>query len=120
MADFEALLGRARAGDEQAISALLAQCEPEIRRAARALLGRLLRPCVCSVDVAHSVPVAPLLGLRDRTIDVSTPDKLTGLAARMVRNKVADHWRRVRRRDRLLDRRVEDRDLGAPLASSQD
>jgi RNA polymerase sigma factor (sigma-70 family) len=120
MADFEALLGRARAGDERAISTLLEQCEPEIRRSARALLGRLLRPYIDSVDVAQSVQVALLLGFRDRTIDVSTPEKLAGLAARMVRNKVADHWRRVRRRDRLLDRRLEDRDLGALLASAGD
>ena len=118
MADFDALLGRARDGDERAISDLLEQCEPEIRRTARALLGRLLRPYIDSVDVAQSVQVALLLGLRDRTIDVSTPEKLAGLAARMVRNKVADHWRRIRRRDRLLTRRVEDRDLGALLASA--
>jgi RNA polymerase sigma factor (sigma-70 family) len=118
MADFDALLERARAGDESAISGLLAQCEPEIRRTARALLGRLLRPYVDSVDVAQSVQVALLLGFRDRTIDVSTPEKLAGLAARMVRNKVADHWRKIRRRDELLHQHVEDRDLGALLASA--
>jgi RNA polymerase sigma factor (sigma-70 family) len=120
MADFDALLGRARAGDEKAISLLLERSEPEIRRTARALLGRLLRPYVDSVDVAQSVQVALLLGFRDQTIDVSTPEKLAGLAARMVRNKVADHWRKIQRRDRLLDRHVEDRDLGALLASACD
>jgi RNA polymerase sigma factor (sigma-70 family) len=118
MPDFEALLKQAQAGDEDAISGLLQRCEPEIRRTARALLGKLLRPYVDSVDVAQSVQVALLLGFRDRTIDVSTPEKLAGLAARMVRNKVADHWRKVRRRDELLHRRVEDRDLGALLASA--
>ena len=114
---YDALLERARAGDEGAVARLIETCEPEIRRVARAHLGRLLRPHLDSVDVAQSVQIALLLGLREGRLDVSSPDKLIGLAAAMVRHKVADQWRRVRRRDGLLKRGIEARDLGALLAS---
>ena len=114
---YDALLALARAGDEEALGRLVAACEPEIRRVARAHLGRLLRPHLDSVDVAQSVQIALLLGLREGRLDVSSPDKLVGLAAAMVRHKVADHWRRVRRRGGLLQRGIEARDLGALIAS---
>lgn len=116
---YEDLLNRVQGGDEHAVARLIATCEPEIRRVARAHLGRLLRPHLDSVDVAQSVQIALLIGLREGRLDVSSPEKLVGLAAAMVRHKVADHWRRVRRRDGLLQRGLETRDLGALLASRE-
>lgn len=107
---YEALVERVESGDEGAISQLLGLCEPAIRRHARSLLGPLLRPELDSVDIVQSVQIALLLGVRKGSIDVSDPDRLVGLAATIVRRKVADHWRKRRKRREILER-IDDGDL---------
>jgi RNA polymerase sigma-70 factor (ECF subfamily) len=49
----------------------------------------------------QSVHRSLLIGLRDAKIDLRSPQALVGLAAVMVRRKVARKWRRMRRQHRL-------------------
>jgi RNA polymerase sigma factor (sigma-70 family) len=89
------LEARVRLGDEEALAELLRQYEPEVRRAARYLLGRLMRPGLDSVDLVQSVYVALLEGLRDKRYYLSNSQQFLGLANKIVRGKVARHWRKV-------------------------
>ncbi|HVJ69063.1 MAG TPA: sigma-70 family RNA polymerase sigma factor [Caulifigura sp.] len=114
---YDQLIHRARLGDEAAISDLINRCEPEIQRTARAVLGPLLRPYVDSVDVAQSVRVALLVGLRNDRFDLAGPEKLIALATRMVRRKIADHWRRVQRQTQLLAARLNDSEVRTVLVA---
>lgn len=115
---YEQLVARAKSGDEQAVVDLVELCGADIRRTARALLGPLLRPYVDTVDVAQSVQLAIVMGLRDDTLDIADSHKLTALATRMVQRKVADHWRRISRRNRLLSAGIDRGDLVALLSSA--
>jgi RNA polymerase sigma-70 factor (ECF subfamily) len=94
--DFPILIARARLGEEDALAELFQRYEPEVRVAARVLLGRALRVHLDSVDLVQSVYHCLLLGLRQNKFDISTPQQLLGLVVTMVRRKVAHHWRRLR------------------------
>jgi RNA polymerase sigma-70 factor (ECF subfamily) len=98
---YAALLEQARAGDGDALAALARGYEPEVRIVARVLLGQALRPYLDSMDLVQSVHKSLLLGLRRDRFDVSTPERLVALALTIVRRKVARHWRRMRRQQRL-------------------
>ena len=100
-AAFTELLARARQGDDQALQELVQEYEPEIRMVARRRLGPALRPYLDTLDVVQSVHKSLLLGLRQDRFDLSSPDKLVGLALVMVRRKVAHHWRHLQRQKRL-------------------
>jgi RNA polymerase sigma-70 factor (ECF subfamily) len=99
--DFAALLARARAGDQAALADLARQYEPEVRVVARVVLGPALRPYLDSLDVMQSVHRSLLLGLRQNRFEITSPQNLIALAATMVRRKVARHWRRLKRQQRL-------------------
>lgn len=99
--DFAALLAAAGQGDADALAELVQQYEPKVRLVARVLLGPALRPYVDSLDLVQSVHKSLLLGLRRQQFDISDPDKLMGLALTLVRRKVARHWRRQQRQQRL-------------------
>jgi len=86
---------RVRLGDEEALAELLRRYEPEVRRVARYLLGRLMRPGLDSVDLVQSVYVTLLEGLRDKRFSLSNSQQFLGLANKIVRGKVARHWRKV-------------------------
>jgi len=94
--DFPILIARARLGDEEALAELFQRYEPEVRVAARVLLGRALRVQLDSMDLVQSVYHCLLVGLRQNKFDLNTPQQLLGLAMTMVRRKVAHHWRRMR------------------------
>jgi RNA polymerase sigma-70 factor (ECF subfamily) len=94
--DFPILIARARLGDEEALTELFQRYEPEVRVAARVLLGRALRVQLDSMDLVQSVYHCLLVGLRQNKFDLNTPQQLLGLAMTMVRRKVAHHWRRMR------------------------
>lgn len=97
---------------------LVARYEPEVRLVARVRLGAGLRPHMDSVDVVQSVHRSLLVGLREGKFDISSPDKLVALALSMVRRKVARHWRKLRRQQRLSDIASSDsHDVPALLAS---
>jgi len=116
--DYERLIDRARDGDDDAVNAIVTRYEPEIRRSVRAFLGPLLRPYVDSTDIAQSIYMTLLAGLRESKFDLGSPEKLVALATRMAKLRVADHWRKIKRRDKLLHERVEAGDLSTLVASA--
>ena len=99
--EFAALLASARAGDEAAAARLVRAYEPQVRIAARVLLGPALRPYLDSVDLVQSVHRSLLLGLRAQKVDLAGPDNLIALTVLMVRRKVARRWAHLRRQQRL-------------------
>ena len=99
--DFATLLARARGGDRAALDELARTYEPKVRLVARVLLGPALRPYLDSVDLVQSVHKSLLLGLRDQKFAFDTSDDLLALAITLVRRKVARHWRRLQRQQRL-------------------
>jgi RNA polymerase sigma factor (sigma-70 family) len=117
--DFAALVARVRLGDEEALAALLQGYEAEVRLAARVLLGRALRCHLDSADLVQSVHHSLMVGLRRNRFTLTTPQQLLGLAVTMVRRKVARHWRRLRRQQRLDPHAGETRAAGdAPTCQS--
>lgn len=115
--DFAALLSRARQGDEGALAELARQYEPEIRAVARVLLGPALRPHLDSVDIAQSVHRSLLIGLRAEKFDLANPKALVALALTLVRRKVARHWRKLQRQQRLSGRPADSANLPDLLAN---
>jgi RNA polymerase sigma-70 factor (ECF subfamily) len=99
--EFAELLGKARAGDEDALARLAGQYEPKIRVVARVLLGPALRPYLDSVDVVQSVHRSLLVGLRGGKFDLAGPAGLVALAVTMLRRKVARQWRHLRKQQRF-------------------
>src|SRR5205814_976905 len=110
-------LEKARQGDGAALDALSRQYEAEVRLVARVQLGPALRPYLDSVDLVQSVHRSLLIGLRNRSFDVSSPQHLVALALTMVRRKVARHWRRLKRQERLSFVGTADQLLPPLLAS---
>jgi RNA polymerase sigma-70 factor (ECF subfamily) len=98
---FAALVTRARRGDQAALTELVRQYEPKVRLVARVLLGPALRPYLDSMDLVQSVHHSLLLGLRRQKFDLAGPEQLLALALTLVRRKVARHWRRLQRQQRL-------------------
>lgn len=114
---FSQLITRIQEGDEDALGELIRQYEPEVRRAARALLGPTLRPHLDSVDLSQSVHFTLVTGLREQKFEISSPEKLVALAATLVRRKVARHWRKLRRQERLEGEDFSTDDLLDRMAS---
>ncbi len=92
--EFEELLERIRGGDESAMADLLEMYSPALRRAARLLIGAPLRRLVDSVDLVQSINIILLKGMRQHTMDISSPAKLLALAQALIRRRIARHWRR--------------------------
>jgi RNA polymerase sigma factor (sigma-70 family) len=101
--EFDQLLQQARSGDESAMARLVERYEPEVRIVARAKLGAALRPHLDSVDLVQSVHRSLIVGLRAERFDISTPENLIALALTIVRRKVARHWRKLKRQQRLAE-----------------
>jgi RNA polymerase sigma-70 factor (ECF subfamily) len=99
--DFQVLVTRVQLGDEDALAELTQRYEKEVRLAARVLLGRFLRTHLDSVDLVQSVHHTLLLGLRQHRFTLTTPQQLLGLAVTLVRRKIARHWRKLQRQQRL-------------------
>src|SRR5262249_17822468 len=94
--EFTALLKRAQQGDDGAVAEIVQQYEDVLRRAARGLLGPLLRPHLDSLDLVQSVHRSLWIGLRYGKFDITSPEKLIALAMTMVRRKAARKWRKTR------------------------
>ncbi len=99
--EFELLINAARCGDQSALESLVKQYEPELRIVARSRLGAALRPHLDSIDLVQSVHRSLLIGLRDNRFEISSPEKLLGLALTIVRRKIARHWQHLKRQQRL-------------------
>ncbi len=105
--EFAALLALARQGNEDAVARLVEFYEPEVRRVAHQRLGTALRSHLDSMDLVQSVHRSLLIGLRRNKFDISSPEKLIGLAVEMVRRKISRHARTVNREQERLRRLVE-------------
>ncbi len=118
---FAELLRRTRQGDPEAALAIAQEYERELRLVARVQLGPALRPYLDSLDLVQSVHRSLLIGLRQDKYDISTPGNLIALALTMVRRKVARHWRKHQRQQRLETGQCDDTgqlDLLASLSNS--
>lgn len=114
--DFAELLRLANNGDTGAQRRICEQYEKQVRIVARVLLGAQLRPYLDSIDLLQSVHRSLLAGIRDQRIDISTPEKLIGLACTMVRRKIARQWRVHRRQVRTELEGTEEAILLATLS----
>jgi len=99
---FQALIGRVRAGDEEAATELVRRYEPMVRRVARVRLsdprlGRVLD----SMDICQSVMASFFVRAALGQYELNTPDQLLKLLATMARNKLANqaNGQRAARRD---------------------
>lgn len=95
--NLDALLARIRGGDESALAEVLQRYEPQLRLAARVMLGPRLRTQLDSLDLVQSVHRVLLPGLRVGKYDVTSISKLLALARTVVRRKVIRNWRRMNR-----------------------
>jgi RNA polymerase sigma factor (sigma-70 family) len=100
--DFEELIRRIRAGDQDAATILVKHYEPAIRRAVRfrladAQLGNLLE----SMDVCQSVLASFFIRAASGQYDLQTPAQLLKLLTAMARNKLTSQARmqNAQRRD---------------------
>lgn len=98
---FAELLSRARQHDLEAAGELCRQYQPRLQVVARVLLGPALRPTLDSMDLVQSVHRSLLVGIRAEKFDISTPENLVALALTLLRRKIARHWRRAQRQQRL-------------------
>jgi RNA polymerase sigma-70 factor (ECF subfamily) len=109
-AQFQDLIHRVRAGDQDAAAELVRTYEPAIRRAVRVRLSdpRLART-FDSMDVAQSVLASFFVRAALGQYDLDRPEQLLNLLATMARYKLADQVdrQRAKRRD---NRRVADTD----------
>lgn len=92
---------RLREADETALASLVREYETEIRRAAGMRLGPLLRPHLDSVDLVQSVYITLLKGIRADKFHIAGPQELVALSAEIIRRKVAQVWKRMKRRTEL-------------------
>lgn len=99
--DFAETLRLAAGGDAAALHKLVAEYEPKVRIVARVLLGPALRPYLDSADLAQSVHMSIVAGIRDERFRLSGPDDLIGLAVTVLRRKAAKQWRHLQRQRRL-------------------
>src|SRR5262245_61484342 len=104
--DFEELLRRVRAGDEQAAAELVRRYEPAIRRTIRLRMRDPHLPrALDSMDVCQSVLCSFFVRAALGHYDLDTPEDLARLLAVMARNKLAAQARRpqVRRREEVAE-----------------
>jgi RNA polymerase sigma-70 factor (ECF subfamily) len=103
------LLGRIRAGDQDAAAQLVRRYEPAIRlEIRRRLSDPRLFPLFDSLDICQSVLASFFVRAAAGEYDLDQPGQLLGLLVVMARNKLAWHVRRERRLRRDNRRRVDD------------
>ena len=116
---FQVLLGRVRAGDEEAAAQIVRRYEPALRRLIRMrLTDPHLTRLLDSVDVCQSVLANFFVRMAAGQFDLNTPEQLLKLLSVMARNRLLDHVARetAGRRDQ---RRTEGEDALAGVAAPQ-
>src|SRR5262245_36517325 len=117
---FQELLGRVRAGDEDAAAELVRSYEPAIRRVVRLRLNDTrMRRVFDSMDVCQSVLGSFFVRAALGQYDLQNPDQLLKLLAQMARHKVTDQVRRQRAGQRDLRRVTDDSQAAANVAAVQ-
>src|SRR6267142_483063 len=106
--EFQDLIRRVRAGDEQAATELVRSYEPAIRRAVRIRLAdtRLAR-AFDSMDICQSVMASFFVRAALGQYELDAPEQLLKLLATMARHKLADQVDKERAECRD-NRRVEE------------
>ena len=100
--NFQDLIGRVRAGDEEAAAEIVRRYEPAIRRAARIrLVDSRLQRLFDSADISQSVFGSFFVRAALGQYELEGPEQLLKLLVTMSRKKLADHVRQLRaaRRD---------------------
>jgi RNA polymerase sigma-70 factor (ECF subfamily) len=100
--EFVAALAEARAGDEQAVAALLTAFEGDVRIIVRARLPRALRGQFDSMDFVQAVWTSVFSGPNQAIPEFANTGHFRGYLAGIARNKVLDEYRR-RTRSRKYD-----------------
>jgi DNA-directed RNA polymerase specialized sigma24 family protein len=119
-ASFAELMGRVRAGDEQAAEDVVRRYEAAIRLEVRMRLGDpRLRRVFDSMDICQSVLASFFLRAAAGQYDLNEPSQLLKLLVAMTRNKVAFQARkqRARRRDHRRQEAFDQDALGAAAVS---
>jgi RNA polymerase sigma-70 factor (ECF subfamily) len=119
------LLGRIRAGDEDAARELLARYEVQVRLVVRRQLPRLLRSRFDSLDFLQSVWGSFFRRVRAGTEGLEEPRNVVAFLVRVARNKVIDQHRRAVSRKHDVRREEPlgvdpDGTLNRSVASEQD
>jgi RNA polymerase sigma factor (sigma-70 family) len=115
---FVELIGRVRAGDDQAATDLVRQYEPLIRREVRLQLeDRRLRRVFDSMDVCQSVLASFFVRAAVGQYDLQDPTQLVRLLVTMTRNKVAAAARHQHRQCRDNRRMAGDEELAGVAAA---
>lgn len=92
--EFSAMIARARAGDEQAVSALLAAFEQDVRIIVRARLPKVLRGQFDSMDFVQAVWASVFSGPDRALPEFANPAHFRGFLAGVAKNKVLVEYRR--------------------------
>jgi RNA polymerase sigma factor (sigma-70 family) len=115
--DFQQLIGRVRQGDAEAAEQLVRSCESELRIMARVrLTDPKLRREIDSMDICQSILGNFFVRAASGQFELDSNEQLLRLLSRMVRNKVIDHGRRIRRDRRDVRRQVSTSADEIPLA----
>lgn len=93
---FTDLMARVYRDDRRAVAELMALYEPQVHRAARALLGRDLRSWIDPTDLVQSVHLQLLRALKQKQIAISSPAHLRSYALTLLRHRFVEQWRRRR------------------------
>jgi RNA polymerase sigma factor (sigma-70 family) len=106
-ASFQDLMGRVRAGDQDAATELVRRYEPAIRRAVRfRLADSQLSRLFDSMDICQSVMASFFVRTAAGQFDIEQPEQLVKLLGAMARNKLA-HQARAQLRQRRDCRRLD-------------
>jgi RNA polymerase sigma-70 factor (ECF subfamily) len=92
--EFVAVLEQARAGDEQAVAALLTTFESDVRIIVRARLPRALRGQFDSMDFVQAVWASVFTGPDQAIPEFANLGHFRGYLAGVARNKILDEYRR--------------------------
>ncbi|MCR9198015.1 MAG: sigma-70 family RNA polymerase sigma factor [Planctomycetaceae bacterium] len=110
--EFAQLIARTKTGDQDAAASLIAEYEPEIRRAARLrLTDPDMRRLVDSMDIAQSVFGRFFRQVNEGETQLERPEQLLALLTRITRNRIIDEHRRQTAQKRGGKNDVADLDL---------
>lgn len=124
-AAFGRLRDRARAGDPEALGALLRGFEDDVRRMVRLRLPRALRGQLDSTDLVQSLYRSLLASAGGRATEFESPGRFLGYLAGMVRFKVLEEYRHRTSQKHDLKREVPlyvregDREQPRPLTGTE-
>jgi RNA polymerase sigma-70 factor (ECF subfamily) len=119
--DFEELIRRVRAWDQEAAAELVRRYEPAIRRVVRVRLANArLGNLFDSMDICQSVLRSFFVRAASSQYDLETPEQVLKLLTAMARNKLASHARKQHALRRDNRRASAIGDAGSQLVSSGD